>query len=392
MQQPYSILAAPKFVTGRGSVSFFASLGKKKIGIIRGGRSYNDALKQTIEKLAGESGAQIRYLAQIRNEPYIEDIFSCMEEIRNFEPDMILAIGGGSVLDTAKAIHLFYENPNMKFEDALIPFTLPALGKKAIHVSVPTTSGTGSEATSVAVFIDPETQVKQLLLDNHLIPHYAILDADLTDSLPDPIRIATAMDALTHAIEASTAKNASVMTQAIALEAALDILEHLKEALTSCSDRALQALAREKIHIASAMAGTAITNSCTGLAHSYDHPGPAFGKAHGSICGLMLPYTMALCGPHPNYAVLAKRLGYTGNEKELSQSLADHLLCLRKELSLEISFKEMGIPEDVYFEWVPKWADCSIPAMATQMSPAAMDAEKGRALYDACYFGKSPVL
>ncbi len=392
MPHPYSILSMPQFITGRGSVSFFSSLGKTKIGIIRGGKSYNASLKNTIEKLAKESGAEICYLAQIRNEPYVEDIFSCMEEVRNFEPDMILAIGGGSVLDTAKAIHLFYENPDMAFEDALIPFTLPTLGKKAVHVSVPTTSGTGSESTSVAVFIDRVTQVKQLLLDNHLIPHYAVLDADLTDSLPDSIRIATAMDALTHAIEASTAKNASVMTQAIALEAALDIMEYLKEALSSCTDREAQALAREKIHIASAMAGTAITNSCTGLAHSYDHPGPAFGKAHGSVCGLMLPYTMVLCGPHPNYAVLAKRLGYSGNEKELSQALINHLIFLRKKLSLETSFKEMGIPEAAYFEWVPKWADCSLPAMATQMSPAAMDSEKGRILYDACYFGKPPVL
>jgi alcohol dehydrogenase class IV len=392
MSHPYSILSMPQFITGRGSISFFVSLGKTKIGIIRGGKSYNASLKDTIEKLSKESGAEIRYLAQIRNEPYIEDIFSCMEEVRNFEPDMILAIGGGSVLDTAKAIHLFYENPDMTFEDALIPFTLPVLGKKAVHVSVPTTSGTGSEATSVAVFIDPVTQVKQLLLDNHLIPHYAVLDADLTDSLPDSIRIATAMDALTHAIEASTAKNASVMTQAIALEAALDIMEYLKETLSSCTDQTAQALAREKIHIASAMAGTAITNSCTGLAHSYDHPGPAFRKSHGSVCGLMLPYTMALCGPHPNYAALAKRLGYSGNKKELSQALANHLLLLRKELSLEISFKEMGIPEAAYFEWVPKWADCSLPAMATQMSPAVMDSEKGCALYNACYYGEPPVL
>lgn len=390
--QPYSILATPQFVSGRGSISFFASLGKKRIGIIKGGKSYNDSLRETIEGMARESGAEICYLAQIRNEPYIEDIFSCMEDVRRFEPDMILAIGGGSVLDTAKAIHLFYENPDMRFEDALIPFTLPALGKKAVHISVPTTSGTGSETTSVAVFIDPVTQVKKLLLDNHLIPHYAILDADLTDSLPDSIRIATAMDALTHAIEASTAKNASVMTQAIALEAAIDILENLNAALSTCTDTGAQALAREKIHIASALAGTAITNSCTGLAHSYDHPGPAFGKAHGGVCGLMLPYTMVLCGAHPNYAALAKRLGYEGSGHALSQKLADHLMELRKRLGLEVSFQEMGMDKDVYFEKVPFWASGSLNAMATVMSPAEMTVPMGEKLYHDCYYGVYPVL
>lgn len=389
MNQPFSILSTPQFVTGRGSISFFATLGCKRIGVIRGGRSLNDDLKHTIEKLAEDSGAKLEYLAQIRNEPYIEDIFKCMDQVRAFEPDLILAVGGGSVLDTAKAIHLFYENPEMKFEDALIPFTLPKLGKKAVHVSVPTTSGTGSETTSVAVFIDPDTQIKKLLLDNNLIPHYAVLDADTTDSLPDSIRIATAMDALTHAVEASTATNASVMTKAIALEAAADILDNLQDAVSACPDTERQKKAREKIHIASAMAGVAITNSCTGLAHSYDHPGPAFSKSHGSVCGLMLPYTMQMCKAQESYAVLSRRLGYSGSTEELSAKLIQHLFALRKALSLELTFQEMGIDEKEYFDRVPGWASSSLNAMATQVSPVDMTEEKGIALYRACYYGSS---
>lgn len=392
MQQTFSKLSIPKFITGRGSVSFITSLGKKRIGIIRGGRSYNKSLKEKIEKLAAESGAKIQYLAQIRNEPSIEDIFRCMDEVRLFEPDMILAIGGGSVLDTAKAIHLFYENPDMEFKDALIPFTLPKLGKKAVHISVPTTSGTGSEATSAAVFIDPLTKVKKLLLDNHLIPHYAVLDADLAESLPDCIRTATAMDALTHAIEASTAANASVMTRAIAFEAAMDIMENLPDSLNNCPHGSVQALSREKIHIASAMAGVAITNSCTGLAHSYDHPGPAFSKAHGAVCGLMLPYTMELCGAHPSYATLAARLGYQGNEKELTQHLIDHLFRLRESLSLELTFEEMGIDRIEYFNRVETWSKVSLDAMATIVSPAEMTVDRGMELYDSCYYGKRPIV
>lgn len=388
MNKTYSILNAPRFVTGRGSVSFFASLGKKRIGIIRGGRSYNDSLKETIEGLAAEAGAEVRYLAQIRNEPFIEDIFRCMDEVRDFEPDLILAVGGGSVLDTAKAIHLFYENPEMSFEDSLVPFTLPALGKKAVHISVPTTSGTGSEATSVAVFIDPKTQVKKLLMDNTIIPHYAVLDADLTDSLPDSLRISTAMDALTHAIEAGTASNASVMVQAYAAEAALDIMENLPAALRDGDSQEESAAAREKIHIASAMAGVAITNSCTGLAHSYDHPGPAFGKAHGTVCGLMLPYTMELCGPHPFYASLAGRLGYSGTQKELSGQLIDHLFRFRENLSLPLSFREMGIDEREYKERIPAWSASSLDAFATVVSPADMTAKKGEQLYLSCYYGE----
>ena len=392
MNAAYSQLFAPKFISGRGSIAFFASLGKKKIGVIRGGRSLNDDLKAKIEQLAAESGAELRYLAQIRNEPFIEDIFRCMDEVREFEPDMILAIGGGSVLDTAKAIHLFYENPEMSFEQATIPYALPALGKKAVHVSVPTTSGTGSETTSCAVFIDPETRTKKLLLDNTIIPHYAILDADTTDSLPPSITVSTALDALTHAIESSTALNASVLTKAYAIEAAVDILENITVAAAPGEMTEEKKIAREKIHIASAMAGVAITNSCTGLAHSYDHPGPAFSMAHGNICGLMLPYTMKYVGVHDSYATIAKRLGYRGNQKELTQALIDHLLGLMKELGLKTCFKDMGFDAETYQNAANVWAEISLPAFATVVSPAGMTFEKGIALYSDCYEGTYPTV
>lgn len=392
METKFNQLHMPTFITGRGSISFFSTLGKKRIGIIRGGRSYNDDLKNTIESLAAETGAEVRYLAQIRNEPFIDDIFRCMDEVRAFEPDMILAIGGGSVLDTAKAIHLFYENPELSFEDATIPYSLPALGKKAVHISVPTTSGTGSETTSCAVFIDPVSKTKKLLLDNTLIPHYAILDADTTASLPASIRIATALDALTHAIESSTATNSSVLTQALAIEAAVDILEYLPQALRTDIPEADIALAQERVHIASALAGVAITNACTGVAHSYDHPGPAFGLAHGNVCGLMLPYTMKYVGAHPSYAAIAKRLGYSGTDKELTQSLIQHLFQLMNTLELKTCFKDYGIDQNEYSEAAKVWSEISLPAFATVVSPANMTFEKGISLYAECYEGTTPII
>lgn len=390
MNQNYNRLYMPQFITGCGSIEFFATLGKKRIGVVRGGRSLNDQLKAKIEKLAEESGAELRYIAQIRNEPYIEDIFRCMDEVREFEPDMILAIGGGSVLDTAKAIHLFYENPEMSFEEATIPYALPSLGKKAVHVAVPTTSGTGSETTSCAVFIDPETKTKKLLLDNTIIPHYAILDADMTDSLPTSITVATGLDALTHSIEASTAMNASAMTRAIAMEAAVDILENLEAAAKDGEMTEEKKAAREKMHIASGLAGVAITNSCTGLAHSYDHPGPAFSLAHGNICGLMLPYTMKYVGVHPSYATIARRLGYKGTDKELTQALIDHLFGLMKKLNLKTCFKEFEIDREEYMEAAKVWAEISLPAFATVVSPAEMTAEKGVEMYTDCFDGTYP--
>lgn len=269
-----------------------------------------------------------------------------------------------------------------------LPYSLPALGKKAVHVSVPTTSGTGSETTSAAVFIDPNTKVKKLLLDNSIVPHYAILDADTTDSLPYSITVATGMDALTHAIESSVALNSTALSRALALEAATDILENLESSAREGELTPEKKEAREKLHIASALAGVAITNSCTGIAHSYDHPGPAFGLPHGTVCGLMLPYTMEFCGVQPAYVSLSKRLGYTGDDKQLTKALINHLFTLMDKLTMKSSLQKYGIDEAEYMSKIDEWATNSLNAFATVVSPSQMTFEKGRQLFKNCYYGK----
>jgi len=375
----------PDFVVGRGALTFIKSLGKKKIGIIRGGKSYTSDVEQTIEQSVKALEGEYCILAQISGEPCAQDIFKHMEKVRQFQPDMILAIGGGSVLDTAKAIHLFYENPTLTFEEALIPYSLPPLGKKAIHVAAPTTSGTGSEATSVAVFIDEASKTKKLMLDPGLIPHYAIIDANLTDTLSDALFISTSMDALTHAIEASVATNASEMIKSIALEAAVDIIENLTSALAPKSHK--QKAAREKIHVAAALAGVAITNACTGIVHSYDHPGAMYQIGHGQICTLMLPYAIKICDEQKEYATLAKRLGYQGTTQELTRHLIQHIFALKQELQLPLTFQELGIEREDYFSHVQTWATQSLDAFATRVSPANMTKEKGVMFYRMCYEG-----
>ncbi len=386
MDSQFSAIHCPQIITGRGSLSYFATLGKQRIGVI----SYTDELSPTVQSLAGEAGADVRYLAQVKREPTIDDVMQIVDRAVEFQPDLILAIGGGSVMDTAKAVHLFYENPDMPLEKAFIPFSLPALGTKALHISVPTTSGTGSETTSVAVLIDPKTNIKRLLMDNKLIPHVAILDADLTDSLPDPIALSTGMDALTHAIEASVAKNASAFSRSLAIGAASDILEQLESSVSTNPDRDARRSAKETVHIAASLAGIAITNSCTGLAHSYDHPGPEFGLPHGTVCGLMLPYTMSLCGPQHAYAVLARRLGYSGDEAALSQHLINHIFSLMQRIGMKTCFRDMGIDESAYFAKVGEWSTTSLSAFATVVSPADMTVELGKQLFTDCYYGNHP--
>ena len=375
----------PSLICGRGAISFVTSLNKKRAAVL----GYDDSVKQMAEEIFKGTDTQIRYIATICHEPVIRDIFDNLDAMRDFNPDLILAIGGGSVMDVAKGLHLFYENPEMTFADSLKPFALPALGKKAESVFVPTTSGTGSETSSAAVFIDPETQVKNLLLSNTLIPHYAVLDPDFTNQLPASIQVATALDALCHAIESTTAKNANMFTKAIATEAALDILDYLPDAVDLNLPLEQRLAAKEKLHMAATMSGIAITNAFTGIVHSYDHPGPAFNLPHGIVCGIMLPYSMQLIGPMEEYACIARRLGYQGDTASLSAQLITHIQKLNLKLGLHDTFAGAGIDEKSYFENVPRWAEISLQGMATKLSPANMDFEKGKLFYTLCYYGKA---
>lgn len=197
----------PALICGKGAVKFAATLGRKRAAVI----GYTDSVEEKAREIFAGTDTEIRYIASIQREPLIGDIFDNLPALQEFQPDLILAIGGGSVMDVAKGLHLFYENPHLSFADSLKPFALPALGKKAVSVHVPTTSGTGSETSSAAVFIHPETKVKNLLLSNTLIPQYAVIDADFTDHLPPAIQIVSGLDAMCHAIESTTAANSNVL-------------------------------------------------------------------------------------------------------------------------------------------------------------------------------------
>ena len=375
----------PKIVFGEDSITFIEGLYKKRIAIIKGGRSFSDRIKNAIETSADKTGAKLIYVTPIRNEPYEKDIYERTEEIKRFSPDLIIAVGGGSVIDTAKAVHLFYENENLTFEQASIPYSLPPLGKKATLIAMPTTVGTGSETTSAAVFIDPVTLRKKMILDNGIIPHYAVLDPRAVDSLPDSIVITTAMDALTHAVESAVALNGTVLSQAYSIQSSVMILQNLKKAVGK--ENETRKKAREKLLIASTLAGIAITNSCTGIAHSYDHVGPKFGLPHGKVCGLMLPYTMKMCGANDGYSQIAEAIGFSGNGERLLSKLTDYIFNLMTEIGFLTCFKDFSIDKEEYFKCAKIWSENSLSAFATKMSPAKMNTEKGLKLFYNCYYG-----
>ena len=139
--------------------------------------------------------------------------------------------------------------------------------------------------------------------------------------------------------------------------------------------------------MAATLAGMSITNAFTGIVHSYDHPGPAFNLPHGIVCGIMLPWSMEMVGPTEAYACIARRLGYQGTVEELSKALIGHIRALMGKLGLADTFQGAGVNEEKYFADVPRWSEISLNALATKLSPANMDLEKGKRFYTLCYFG-----
>jgi len=393
MQSKYRCFTQTKFIVGRGSIEYLGELGASRAAVIHGGKSMPDSLKAKIEMILEKSGTECRFVAKILNEPFFEDIYEVLDVMEEYKPDLLIAIGGGAVMDTAKGIHLFYEHPELDLEDALRPYQLPELGETAKMVAIPTTSGTGSETTSAAVFTERKTSRKHLMLADELIPHYAILDADLTDSLPASIVAHTGMDALTHAMEASVSIAASAMVTTMGISSALDIFENLEASAGPQTPDAEKKAAREACHVAASLAGVSITNSCAGLAHGFDQPGPWFGLPHGLVCGILLPYTTAFTGAHPSYVKLAKRLGYEGrSESELCTMLIEHIISFNEAVGIPRSFADAGIDEGEYLTKIDDFAALAVDAIATKLSPRVPTVPEAKDLFRQALYGEKPVV
>ncbi|QRN85492.1 iron-containing alcohol dehydrogenase [Clostridia bacterium] len=388
MERNYAALVMSKFVVGRGSLDYLGSFKNKRVSVIHGGPNIlTDLLRSRIESLISKNSGTCMFTKPVLREPFFKDILSIEKEIQDYQPDLIVALGGGAVMDTAKVVQMLYENPGISQEELVRPYQIPDLGKKAILLAIPTTSGTGSETTSAAVFTDDETKEKRLMLGNGLIPQYAILDADFTDSLPASIAAYTGIDALTHALEAAVCTIANPMVKTMAISAAVDLFENLTNSVCKGIAPELKAKAREKCHIAASMAGVAITNSCTGLAHGLDQPGPYFSLPHGQTCGVLLPYTMAFTGVDPSYVTIARRLGLPGSsDEELCLSLVSHIRNLTTDLGIPKSFKEMEISEQEYMDQLEHFANLAAPAMATRLAPRIPNHQETKKILEMAYY------
>jgi len=388
MKDKYFQFFQSRLISGRGSIAFLKSLGRKRAAIIYDGRVLDEQSKQKLSALLAEGGCEAGFLADIRNEPFVSDILDVKNEVNAFEPDLLLAIGGGSVMDSAKALWLFYEYPELPLEAAFRPFQLPELGSKAVLAAVPTTSGTGSETTCCAVFTNRQTRQKQLMLDYKIMPTYAILDADFTESMPKSVAAFTGMDGLTHAIEAAVCTASSPFVVSLALTAALDLLENLPVSVNALPGSEEKALARELCHYSATLAGIAINNSSAGLAHALDQLGPFFDLPHGLVCGILLPYTIMISVPQPAYVTLGKRLGYGGSDAEICRQLVERMFVFNEQIGIPVSFAEIGIDEEAYMSKLDDFLDGLDDSMAAKLAPIELSVSEAKELLIAAYHGE----
>ena len=349
--------------------------------------------------------------SDVEPDPSLETVQKGAEAMRSFQPDVIIALGGGSAMDAAKGMWLFYEHPDADFSGMALKFMdirkrvykFPKMGIKSKLVAIPTTSGTGSEVTSFAVITDKEKNIKYPLADYELTPDVAIIDPDFVMSVPPKVTANTGIDVLTHAIEAYVSVLASDYTDALAMKAIELVFEYLPRAYKNGQD----AVAREKMHNASCIAGMAFTNAFLGVNHSMAHKlGGEFNIPHGAANAVLLPYVIEYNGEltptkfmsfpkyehyiaPEKYAEIAKHLGLPcATVEEGVQSLANAIRQLMKNLNMPLTIREYGIEEKAFLSKLDYLADRAFEDQCTTANPRLPLVKELVEIYKTAYYGK----
>ncbi|WP_281199836.1 bifunctional acetaldehyde-CoA/alcohol dehydrogenase [Staphylococcus schleiferi] len=332
---------------------------------------------------------QIKVFSQVEPNPSTDTVYRGLDMITTFKPDTIIALGGGSAMDAAKAMWMFFEHPETSFFGAKQKFLdirkrTYKIGKpeNTKFICIPTTSGTGSEVTPFAVITDSETHVKYPLADYALTPDIAIVDPQFVMSVPKSVTADTGMDVLTHAIESYVSVMASDYTRGLSLQAIKLTFEYLKSSVEK-GDK----ISREKMHNASTMAGMAFANAFLGISHSIAHKiGGEYHIPHGRTNAILLPHVIRYNARDPqkhtlfpkyeffradtDYADIAKFLGLKGNTtEELVEALATAVYELGHSVGIKMNLKSQGVTEEVLNATIDRMAELSYEDQCTTANP-----------------------
>lgn len=348
---------------------------------------YTDIVEQVLRRR--ENQPQIKVFNEVEPNPSTHTVYKGLEMFINFQPNTIIALGGGSAMDAAKAIWMFFEHPETSFFGAKQKFldirkrtykiTKP---KNAKFICIPTTSGTGSEVTPFAVITDSETHVKYPLADYALTPDIAIVDPQFVLSVPKDVAADTGMDVLTHAIESYVSVMASDYTRGLSLQAIKLTFDYLKSSVQENDKHS-----REKMHNASTMAGMAFANAFLGISHSIAHKiGGEYGIPHGRTNAILLPHVIRYNAKDPqkhalfpkydffradtDYADIAKFLGLKGNTtEELVDALANAVYDLGCSVGIDMNLKSQGITEELLHSTIDRMAELAFEDQCTTANP-----------------------
>lgn len=348
-----------------------------------------DKIRYHLEKR--NNRVEIEVFSEVEPDPSVDTVKKGVEVMRHFRPDTIIALGGGSAIDAAKGMWLFYEYPEVEFEFLKLKFLdirkrtykYPKLGRKARFVAIPTTSGTGSEVTAFAVLTDRGRDIKYPLADYELTPDVAIIDVDLVMTMPPRLTADSGMDVLTHAIEAYVSVMASDYTDGLCLKAIELVFNYLPRAYKNGNDRE----AREKMHNAATIAGMAFTNAFLGINHSLAHKlGGEFHIPHGRANAILLPHVIAYNAGLPSkftpyakyeyykapekYREIARYLGLpAGTVTEGVNSLIKAIEELMAKLDMPHTIAECGVDREEFRRKIPTMAERAFADQCTITNP-----------------------
>jgi acetaldehyde dehydrogenase/alcohol dehydrogenase len=387
-------------------------MNKKKVFIVTDKFLYQSGLSSAVTNKLDELGIIHRTFFEVMPDPTLACVKDGAAQMRSFEPDCIIALGGGSPMDAAKMMWVLYEHPDVNFMDLSMTFMdirkrikeFPRMGEKAYFVAIPTTAGTGSEVTPFAVITDEETGVKYPIADYEILPNMAIVDADLMMNAPKGLTAASGIDAVTHALEAYASVMATDYTDGLALKALKIIFEYLPRAYENGPN---DPLAREKMANAATIAGMAFANAFLGVCHSMAHKLGAFHDLpHGIANALLInevikfnsseqPTKMGTFSQydHPHalarYAEVADYLGLSGsNDKEKVDNLIKAIDKLKEQVGVKKTIKDYEIDEDKFLETIDEMVDQAFDDQCTGANPRYPLMSEIKEMYLNAYYGE----
>ncbi len=371
---------------GQGTIEELKNIkGTKAVIVIGSGSVKNNGTLSIVESHLKSAGIDTRLIEGVEADPSVSTVMAGVEIMKEFQPDVIVGLGGGSPIDAAKAMWIFYENPEFTFKEAAIPFNLPELRKKAFFVAVTTTSGTGTEVTAFSIITDNENNVKYPIADFNITPDIAIVDTDLVQTMPASLIAHTGMDALAHSLEAFVSTMANEITDALAMKS----IEMIQDSLFASYEGSKEA--RAAMHISQCLAGMSFSNAILGIVHSMAHKtGRLFGIPHGCANAIYLPaairFNAKVCGE--KYAAISKQLGFEFNTTEQGvEALVTFVTGLNKAMNIPSTLKEFGIEESLFLEHLDSIAENALADPCTGTNPREISLEQMTQLFKTVYYG-----